>query len=159
MQKFVQWGHRELDMTELKDMYIMPDGTQATWNRSGWDDPTPAYSNNPYWSRYKNYQNDTRNRVYGNVGASYQITNYLKAQYKVNLDFFVDKQFERNAVYSQEQSKYKEISRQQYELNNEFMLMFNKSFGDYSVTANAGANLMKSNYEYVLGRQLADWHC
>ncbi len=151
MQKFVQWGHRELDMTELKDMYIMPDGTQATWNRSGWDDPTPAYSNNPYWSRYKNYQNDTRNRVYGNVGASYQITNYLKAQYKVNLDFFVDKQFERNAVYSQEQSKYKEISRQQYELNNEFMLMFNKSFGDYSVTANAGANLMKSNYEYVLG--------
>ncbi len=151
MQKFIQWGHRELDMSELKNMYIMPDGTQATWNRAGWDDPTPMYSNNPYWSKYKNYENDTRNRVYGNVGVSYKITDYLKAQYKVNLDFFVDKQFERNAVYSQEQSKYQEISRQQYELNNEFMLMFNKTYGDYSVTANAGANLMKRNYEYVLG--------
>lgn len=65
MQKFVQWGQRQLDMKELKDMYMFPDGTQATWNRESWNDPTPAYSNNPYWSRYKNYQNDTRDRIYG----------------------------------------------------------------------------------------------
>lgn len=57
MVKFVQWGHRELDMAQAKDLYLMPDGTQASWNRSSWDDPTPAYSNNPYWSRYMNYQN------------------------------------------------------------------------------------------------------
>lgn len=70
MVKFVQWGHRELDMAQAKDLYLMPDGTQASWNRSSWDDPTPAYSNNPYWSRYMNYQNDSRNRIYGNVGVS-----------------------------------------------------------------------------------------
>jgi TonB-linked SusC/RagA family outer membrane protein len=151
MVKFVQWGHRELDMAEAKDLYQMPDGTQATWNRSAWDDPTPAYSNNPYWSRYKNYQNDSRNRIYGNAGVSYLILPSLKFQYKANLDFFVDKQYERSAVYSQELSSYKEISRQQYEMNHEFMLSFNKTFGDFSLAANAGANLMSRKYEYVFG--------
>ena len=151
MVKFVQWGHRELDMAQAKDLYIMPDGTQATWNRSAWNDPTPAYANNPYWSRYMNYQNDSRNRVYGNVGFSYAILPELKFQYKANLDFFVDKQYERNAVGSQEQSKYKEISRQQYETNHEFMLMFNKDLNDFSLGANLGANIMNRRYEYVYG--------
>ena len=117
MVKFVQWGQRQLDMSQLKDLYMMPDGTQATWNRTSWSNPTPKYSNNPYWSRYMDYQNDSRNRIYGNVGISYKILPELKFQYKANLDFFVDKQYERNAVNSQEQSKYKETSRQQYELN------------------------------------------
>ncbi|OAV66874.1 Enterobactin outer-membrane receptor [Bacteroidales bacterium Barb6XT] len=151
MQKFVQWGHRELDMQEMKDLYMFPDGTQATWNRNDWDDPTPAYSNNPYWTRYVNYQNDSRNRVYGNAGAVYTFTDYLKFQYKANLDFYVDKQYERNAVYSQEASRYKEISRQQRELNHEFLLSFNKRAGDFSYSANAGANLMYRRYEYVYG--------
>lgn len=151
MVKFVQWGQRQLDMAQSKDLYIMPDGSQATWNRVAWDDPTPNYSNNPYWSRYMNYQNDSRNRVYGNVGFSYKILPELKFQYKTNLDFFVDKQYERNAVGSQEQSRYMEISRQQYELNHEFMLMYNNHFGDYSLIANLGGNIMNSRYEYVYG--------
>ncbi len=151
MVKFVQWGHRELDMKQLKDLYIFPDGTQASWNRNAWDDPSPAYSNNPYWTRYMNYENDTRNRIYGNVGFSYKILPELKFQYKSNLDFFVDKQYERNAVGSQEQSRYKEMSRQQYEFNNEFMLMYNKTFDEFSFNANLGANFMKRRYEYIYG--------
>ncbi|MDO4497632.1 MAG: SusC/RagA family TonB-linked outer membrane protein, partial [Bacteroidales bacterium] len=152
MQKFIQWGHRDLDMKECKDLYIFPDGTQATWNRSDWNDPTPAYSNNPYWSRYMNYQNDSRNRIYGNIGATYQILPQLKAQYKANLDFFVDKQYERHAVGSQEQSSYTEISRQQYEINHEFMLMYDQKFNDFNVTANLGGNIMYRHYEYIYGR-------
>jgi len=152
MQKFIQWGHRELDMQQAKDLYQYPDGTQVTWNRSDYDDPTPAYSNNPYWSRYMCYQNDSRNRIYGNMGLSYAILPYLKAQYKANLDFFVDKQYERNAVGSQEQSKYTEISRQQYEVNHEFLLMFNKDVKDFSFAANLGGNIMYRHYEYLYGQ-------
>lgn len=151
MVKFVQWGHRETDMKQLKDMYMMPDGSQITWNRKGWDDAAPAYSNNPYWSRYMNYQNDSRNRIYGNAGFSYKILPELKFQYKSNLDFFVDKQYERSAVYSQETSKYQEISRQQYELNNEFLLMYNKTFDEFTVSGNVGGNIMNRRYEYVSG--------
>jgi len=152
--KFVQWGHRELDMKQAKDMYMFPDGTQATWNRADWNDPTPEYSNNPYWSRYMCYENDSRNRIYGNVGASYQILPTLKFQYKANLDFFVDKRYERNAVGSQEQSKYTEISRQQYELNHEFLLTYNQQFNDFYVNALAGANLMRNHFEYLYGESI-----
>jgi len=153
MQKFIQWGHRELDMAELKSMYQYPaTGRQVTWNRVSWDDPTANYSNNPYWSRYMNYENDSRNRVYGNVGMSYKILDNLKFQYKANVDFFVDKQYERNAVFSQEQSRYSEISRQQVETNHEFMLSYNTRFkNDFSFDANVGSNIMNRRYEYVHG--------
>lgn len=152
MEKFIQWGHRELDMKELESLYKNPiDGSQIVWNRKSWDNPAPAYANNPYWSRYVNYQNDTRNRVYGNVGFVYNILPILKLQYKVNLDFFSDKQFERNAVYSQEESQYKESARQQYELNNEFMLLYNQTVNDFTISGNLGANLMKRHYEMTYG--------
>lgn len=151
MVKFTQWGQRQLNMNELESLYKNPDGSQASWNIGGIDDTAIQFHNNPYWSRYMNYENDSRNRVYGNVGFSYQIIPQLKFQYKANLDFWVDKQYERNAVYSQELSKYKEISRQQYELNHEFLLMYNQAFGDYSISANVGANIMRNHYEYVYG--------
>src|SRR5574344_1431745 len=153
MVKFTQWGQRQLNMDELKALYLKKDdGTQGSWNRGGFDDPTIQYHNNVYWSRYMNYENDSRNRIYVNVGVNYQILPQLKAQYKVNLDFYADKQYERNAVYSQELSAYKESSRQQYELNHEFMLMYNQAFGDYSVTANLGANIMQRHYELIYGQ-------
>ena len=44
-----------------------------------------------------------------------------------------------------------EISRQQYEINHEFMLMYNQTFNDFTLNANIGANIMKNHYEYVYG--------
>ncbi|HNW49584.1 MAG TPA: SusC/RagA family TonB-linked outer membrane protein, partial [Prolixibacteraceae bacterium] len=154
MQKFIQWGQRQLDMKELKSMYQYSNGTQAGWNRVGWDDPTLNYSNNPYWSRYMNYQNDTRDRIYGNIGVKLNIIESLKFQYKLNLDYFSDKQYERNAVYSQEQSRYYEAQRQQHEINHEFMFMFNKKANDFSVSVNAGGNLMSQRYERIDGESV-----
>lgn len=154
MVKFTQWGQRQLNIDELEDLYIYPDGTQASWNRNSAEDAGIAYHNNIYWSRYKNYENDERNRVYGNIGTSYQILPFLKAQYKANLDFFVDKQYERIAVGSQEQSEYMEISRQQYEINHEFLLSYNQRFNDFGLSAFVGANIMKNRYEYVYGKTI-----
>lgn len=155
MQKFIQWGQRQLDMKELKSLYRFPDGSQAGWNRGGWDDPTMQYSNNPYWSRYMNYQNDTRDRLYGNVGIKINILPFLKAQYKANLDFYSDKQYERNAVGSQELSAYSEAHRQQHEINHEFMLMFSKKLtDDLSLDANGGANIMYRKFERLIGQSV-----
>ncbi len=155
MQKFIQWGQRQLDMKQLEEIYKYPDGTQAGWNRVGWDDPTMAYSNNPYWSRYMNYQNDTRDRLYGNAGIKFTILPTLKAQYKVNLDYFSDKQYERNAVYSQEQSRYMEAHRQQHEINHEFLVSFSDRFKeDFSLDVNLGANIMYRNYEKLIGESV-----
>jgi TonB-linked SusC/RagA family outer membrane protein len=154
MQKFIQWGQRQLDMKQLKELYQFPDGTQAGWNRNGWDDPSLAYSNNPYWSRYKNYQNDTRDRLYGNIGVKVKIIDNLKFQYKLNLDYFNDKQYERNAVYSQEQSRFYEAQREQHEINHEFLLMFNQKISDLSIDINAGGNMMYQKYQRLDGESV-----
>jgi TonB-linked SusC/RagA family outer membrane protein len=145
------WWQTQLDFKELEDLYQFPDGSPATWNRVGWDNPAAKYSDNPYWTRYKNYQNDTRDRLYGNAGVTVTLTDYLKFQYKANLDFYEDKQYERIAVWSSEVSKYSEMSRKQHELNHEFLASFNKTAGVFSYSANVGANLMYRNYEDLTG--------
>ena len=71
-----------------------------------------------------NYQNDSGNRLYGNAGIKAYILKNLTAQFKSSLDFFTDKQFERSAVYSQEESRFAEYHRQQYEFNNELLLQY-----------------------------------
>jgi len=151
MQKFIQWGHRDLDMVEAKSLYKLPDGTQATWNRTAWDDPTPKFSNNPYWSRYMNYENDTRDRLYGNAGVKVNILSNLTFQYKASLDFFSDKQYVRNAVNSQEESYYSDSHRQQSELNHEFLAQYNTKINDFSISANVGANIMYQRYTRLEG--------
>ncbi|MDP4278691.1 MAG: TonB-dependent receptor, partial [Bacteroidota bacterium] len=151
MQKFIQWGERQLDMKELKSMYKNSDGVQVGWNRNAWDDATLAYSNNPYWSRYMNYENDTRNRVYGDAGAKANLLKNLSAQFKTSLDFFSDKRYARNAVYSQEESYYGETQRQQYEINHELMAQYNTAFDDLTLNVNAGANLMYRNFQSLTG--------
>jgi len=155
MQKFIQWGQRQLDMKELKAMYKYSDGTQAGWNRNAFDDPTMAYSNNPYWSRNMNYENDTRNRLYGNAGVKATILKNLSAQFKTSLDFYSDKIYTRNAVYSQEESSYEETQRQQYEINHEFLAQYNDKFNDYTLNVNAGANVMYRNYQYLTGYSMS----
>ena len=151
MTQLVQWGQRQLDMSQLKACYLMPDGSQAGWNRKAWDNPDQMYHNNPYWTAYMNAENDSRHRVYGNVGFSYRLWPWLKLQYKTNLDYFSEKLHEHRAVGSYTQSYYREKSHQQYELNQELLLMGDRTWGDWSLHVTAGANLMHRHYELVGG--------
>jgi TonB-linked SusC/RagA family outer membrane protein len=148
VERFNQWGQRQLDMEIQKNNYINPDGTQRSWNRSSWDDATPAYSNNPYWDRNMNYQNDNRDRYYGNVGLSYQIVPWLRVQGKFNLDNYVFRTQQRVAMYSASQSSYQEVVRTNSEQNAEFLFLFDKSFAkDWRITGNVGGNYMNRSYK------------
>lgn len=147
MQKFNQWGQRQLDMGRLSN-YINPDGTQRTWNRSAWNDATPAYSDNPYWTRYKNYQEDERDRYFGNIGLKWDITEWLAFQAKFNQDQYQFTQMERVAIGSQALSQYEEIHRTNMERNAEFLFLVNKKFGeDISLSATLGGNRMYNYYK------------
>ncbi len=151
VERFNQWGQRQLDMNVQKS-YINPDGTQRSWNRTSMDDATPAYSNNPYWDRNMNYQNDKRDRYYGNVGLSWQITSWLRAQGKFNLDNYSFRTQERVAIGSASQSFYREQIRQNSELNAEFLFLIDKTFAkDWRLSANVGGNMMDRNYKLNSG--------
>lgn len=146
MQKFNQWGQRQLDMDRLSH-YINPDGTQRTWNRTAWNDATPNYSDNPYWTRYKNYQEDERDRYFGNIGFKWDITEWLSFQTKFNQDQYQFTQKERVAIGSQALSKYEEQHRTNVERNSEFLFLVNKKINDnFSVNATFGGNRMHNKY-------------
>jgi TonB-linked SusC/RagA family outer membrane protein len=149
-QKFYQWGQRQLDYNDLKN-YINPDGTQRTWNRTAWDIATPVYSDNPYWTIYKNTSSDRRHRVYGNAKLQYDFTDYLYAVANLYGDHYDFKIGNRVAVGSQAQPGYSETQYLRSEFNYEFRLHFNKTFGDFSVNAFAGANKRRNTGSSLQG--------
>jgi len=127
IQKMWQWSQTQLDYKDLKD-YLNPDGTQRTWNRSSWDDATPLYTDNPYWSAYKNFQNDKRNRIYGNTGMNITLNSWIKFTGRVGLDYFNLTMEERYAVGSQATSEYYLDNREALEITTEAFVNLNKRF-------------------------------
>lgn len=149
-QKFFQWGQRQLDFDKLKD-YINPDGTQRVWNRKSATNPAPNYSDNPYWTAYKNYQDDDRTRIFGKAGITANITDYLRASGNFYYDTYTFNQRERVAKGSQALSSYLQINRQSTETNLEGKLEFNKNIEDFSILAMLGANTRKNDYSRFEG--------
>ena len=149
-QKFFQWGQRQLDMDRLAN-YVNPDGTQRVWNRRSFSNSSPLYSDNPYWTAYRNYQDDDRTRIYGKTGIRVNITDYLHASGNVYLDTYTFNQRERVAKGSQALSMYKEITRQATEVNYEGKLDFNRNFGFFNILGMVGANLRKEDYSRLEG--------
>ncbi len=144
-QKFFQWGQRQVDFGKLKD-YKNPDGTQRTWNRVSATNPSPAYSDNPYWIVNENYSDDDRQRIYGTTGLKINVTDYLNAEGNVYLDTYTFNTRERTAPGSQSLSSYAINTRQFTEVNYEGKLNFNDTFNDFSVQGTLGANKRVSDY-------------
>lgn len=140
-QAFNQWHQRQIDMDILRKYYELPDGTQMTWNRTSATNATPKYTDNPYWTAYKNFENDGRDRLFGNMTAAYQITSNLTLTGRVMNDFYTDKREERIAVGSQDIPGYALATRNNNELNTDLILDYKKNFGEnFSLNAFVGAN-------------------
>ncbi|MCP4551548.1 MAG: SusC/RagA family TonB-linked outer membrane protein [Bacteroidetes bacterium] len=144
-QKFFQWGQRQLDFDRLSN-YLNPDGTMRTWNRNSLTDGTPHYSDNPYWTAYKNYQDDDRNRMFGKVSVKANINDDLFATGTVYLDTYTFNQRTRVALGSQALSEYSLVVRQNTEVNLEGKLNYKKTINDFSLLGMIGSNSRSENY-------------
>ena len=102
---FTQWWERQLDMNDLKN-YINPDGSQRAWNLNpvqqadGSFKYVPYFWNNPYWTVYKNYENDHRDRVFGNAELGYKLLKWLTVKGRFTTDFYNETREERVALGS-----------------------------------------------------------
>ncbi|WP_427875269.1 TonB-dependent receptor domain-containing protein [Flavobacterium sp. MMS24-S5] len=90
---FRQWWQTNVDVRELKDAYNV-NGQNVTWNMN---DPlngnfAPAYWNNPYFDRYKNFSSDDRTRVLAGANISYDITKNFNVLGRVTVDTSNDRQ-------------------------------------------------------------------
>ncbi len=146
-QKFFQWGQRQLDFNKLKN-YKNLDGTQRTWNRKAWNNATPKYADNPYWTVYENYSDDERDRFWGNLSLSYEIMKGLNVKGSVYADTYTFQIRERTAKGSQSQSSYYEAIYNNYEYNYELTLNYVKDITeDLNLTALVGTNKRQSRFK------------
>lgn len=139
-----QWGAVQVDYKILEN-YKREDGTQIAWNRTGWQN-TPAaeatrFIDNPYWSAYESYLEETRDRFYGNVGLQYTATDWLTLGVKAHGDIYAFQAKDRIAVYSRSTSQYEESNNKLNEYNYEFLANIRKNWTDFTFNANLGANL------------------
>ena len=152
-----QWAQTNLD---YKDQLAAFDATQRnlTWNYNS-DLNYPIYTDNPYFQRYKNYQNDTRMRTIGNMTITYKIFDWLDVFSRVAVDTYSEFQEERRAVGSvptefgisraRQKSGYLRRDNTFSEFNFDFMLNFKKKLTE-SLNLNGfiGANERRTNNSY-----------
>lgn len=151
MQSFGQWFQVNVDFKRLEDNYLRSNGRQLSWNSAYYNDLHPIYFDNPYWVRYKNYQDDKRNRVFGFAALTYKFNDWLNLKYKVSLDSYTETQNERISMYSNGTSDFTTQWRQNQEVNYDLMLNFQKRFGDISLNGLVGTNVRRNTYMRITG--------
>lgn len=149
---FRHFNQTNVDIQEQKDAYFRT-RRNITWN---WADPTtpngirPAFSNNAYWTIYENYENDTRNRVIGNMFLSYKITEWLNLLGRISIDNYNESQQQRVAVGSSGIPSYSRFDRNYKETNYDLLGTVNKILSeDFSLNALAGINLRRNTVSSV----------
>ncbi|WP_084489988.1 SusC/RagA family TonB-linked outer membrane protein [Niabella ginsenosidivorans] len=150
MNLFSEYGQRQWDMSRMKD-YKYADGSQISWNRKTFDDPTPNFANNPYWTRYMEYENDDRNRLFGSVGLEYKPLDWLSFNAQAFMDSYNTLQEERTAKdyflgsYTRNTIDFKEM-------NYMFTANIKKDISDkFNLGATIGGNIMKQDTRLFTG--------
>jgi TonB-linked SusC/RagA family outer membrane protein len=152
MQSLAQWFQSNVDIYDLKEYWHTEDGRQRTWNYTYYDDlEIPIYHNNIYWTRYKNYQNDGRDRVYGYGMITYKLTPWLNLEGRAATDNYSEYQEERIAVYSNQTPSYNKYLRTFTETNLDLMAKFNKTFNLFSINGLLGVNRRRTDVRSTYG--------
>ncbi|NNF19749.1 MAG: SusC/RagA family TonB-linked outer membrane protein, partial [Flavobacteriaceae bacterium] len=161
MSQFRQWWQVNVDIDDQREIFEQT-GLNYSWNHEGALGGSvlqPHYWDNPYWTRYKNFQTDRRNRFYGNLFATYQLTNWLDVTAKGAVDTYTELREERRAVGSvaapfgllrdSESSGYdrKDITFSEY--NYDLMFNVNTTLSDDITLAGVtGINLRRETYSF-----------
>ena len=133
------WSGRQINMESLKENWdqrdINGDYTFYNWNSN--------YHMNPYFTVYENTNSYQRDRIFGKTSLYYQPFEFLKFEGRAGLDYYNSTAFERH--YIDRSGDYPEggflqTDTKNTELNMDFIASFNKTFGDFNITAMAGAN-------------------
>ena len=160
---FNQWFQRQVDMNRLQRKYKSQTGVAQSWNIRSPTDTRPNYWDNPYWIVNESFTEDVRDRVYGNVNLTYNVTDHLSMSVIGRTDFYTFTAEDRTASGSLATEYYSEYVRQGREDNFEFLTTYNNSFNNFDVTVNFQANNRTNKYknnggETVGGFSVPDWY-
>ncbi|MDR0536687.1 MAG: SusC/RagA family TonB-linked outer membrane protein [Tannerellaceae bacterium] len=138
------WSGRQINMQTLKDNWNQKDaaGNYTHYNWIG------TYHVNPYFTINKNTNSLDRDRFFSKASVFYQPFEFLKIEGRLGYDYYQVKTFERLLFHwDVPEGSFNQRNTRNAELNMDVIAMFNKSFGNYSVTASAGANYRDATWE------------
>lgn len=142
-QAFREWWQTNVDIKEQKEAYFRNrKNVTWNWNAAG---TGPLYTNNAYWERYENYNNDSRDHFFGYATLNYELTDWLSVLGRVAYDGTADMQEERVAIGSAAVSGYLRNNISNSESNYDLMLNLKKDITpDISVRGLLGANMRRT---------------
>tara|TARA_R110002050_G_scaffold149463_1_gene276014 strand:+ start:42910 stop:46203 length:3294 start_codon:yes stop_codon:yes gene_type:complete len=159
MTSYRQWWQTNVDVTQLKSLYEKTN-RNVTWNPNysyGGGSTDPIFWDNPYWTRNQNYQNDVRDRIFGNVTTKYDFTENFSGMVRFTVDNYSLLREERRAVGSiatpfgvpaagqitpaSQNSGYYRSDRRFNENNVDVILTYNKDINsDFNLNVMGGTN-------------------
>ncbi len=157
---FKQWWETNVDIKQQRDMYFKT-RRNVSWNPgSTTPGAAPLYWDNPYWTRYENYQNDGRNRFIGNLELTYELADWVSVMGRVSTDTYNERQEERRAVGSvaanfgvtrgDVDSGYSRREITSTETNYDLMFNFNHNISDnLSFAGILGTNIRRNEYQSI----------
>lgn len=165
-----EWNHNPpqigiQDMNVNSTIYTMANSIDVAWmektymDANGNEQPLSRFTNRnqPYWIALKRFENVKRDRVFGNITLRYQATKWLYFQGRVGQDYYTRPyNYDRptgtrsiaavtsgfNGYYYQDKTTFRE-------LNMDFLIGANKTFGDFGVDATFGGNTMRQIYDDI----------
>jgi TonB-linked SusC/RagA family outer membrane protein len=168
MSSFRQWWQVNTDLQDQKDAYFATK-RNVTWNYAATDNSSPIYWDNPYWTRYENYETDTRKRIVGNMALNYKLTDWLDVYGRVSVDSYNELQEERRNVGSvattfgigegadgttsrpDQTSGYQRKDITFTEYNYDIMFKYNKDLTEkINVSGVVGTNIRRTNLDWIL---------
>lgn len=134
----VAWGPRSMNIEALKDYWQpgLENVQQYSFNYTFFD--------NPYFILQENRNSFGRDRVFGNLVATYDFTENLSLTIRNGMDYSNELRRFRRAFSSNrfKNGAYAEHSVFFREINSDFLLNYRKSFEDFGLEVSVGGNRM-----------------
>jgi TonB-linked SusC/RagA family outer membrane protein len=155
-----QWWETNTDLKQQRDIYFKTH-RNVTWNPvSSEPGAPPIFWDNPYWTRYENYQNDGRSRFIGNFDLTYKLAEWVSVTGRVSTDTYDEYQEERRAVGSvatpfgvargNVDSGYLRRDIRASETNYDLMFNFDADISEsISFTGLLGSNIRRNDYNSI----------
>ncbi|WP_036152308.1 SusC/RagA family TonB-linked outer membrane protein [Maribacter forsetii] len=140
------WYGRQLNTNNLRD-YWQPglEGTQQfNYNYN--------YHDNPYFTMYENTNAQDKDRMFGNVSLTYDISENWKLLLRSGRDFYRDFRVRKRAFSTQRFpfGTYQEDNIFFEESNSDFLLSYDKDFGEkFNLNVSAGGNQLRQKQDFT----------
>ncbi|HDO28008.1 MAG TPA: SusC/RagA family TonB-linked outer membrane protein, partial [Bacteroidetes bacterium] len=156
---FRQWMQTNVDYKEQEELYHNNPEQNITWNPNGPYDRAPAYWDNPYWVRYKNYETDGRSRLLGYAMVNWKINKHFDIMGRFGFDTYSYLLEERKAIGSASgefgvgrpdvTSGYARRTQSFTETNTDIIGTYNQNWKNISLNFLAGLNIRRQRNDLV----------